>query len=63
MYLRSKVRRMIEEDGAFTLAVADNDPVRFEALNRMPQRELLMLCVAYLRRVTAQVQSAKKKPR
>ena len=63
LFLAENIREAVQADEAFALQVCDNDPVKFEAFNKMPARVVLSVCEAYLRRVAAQISAAKAKPK
>lgn len=50
---------MRQADDELVTAVADGDAVGYDAMNRLPARDVLNLCVAYLRRRAAEIKAAK----
>jgi hypothetical protein len=61
--LRSRVRAMIEADEALLTAMVGGDAGAYAAARKMPASELLTLCCAYLRRVSAQIAASKRNGR
>jgi hypothetical protein len=58
--VRAQVRKMIEADDQLITAVVGGDAGAYAAADKMPARDVLNLCVAYLRKVNAQIQSSKR---
>jgi len=51
---------MIEADDQLLTAVVGGDAAAYAAAERMASRDLLSLCVAYLRRVSAEIKASKR---
>jgi hypothetical protein len=54
---------MIEADEALLTAMVGGDAGAYAAARKMPASELLTLCCAYLRRVSAQIAASKRNGR